>query len=439
VAVVSDGGQNDSSSEEMTLQELRHRDGSAAAELNRIRNSPSFRLGVLFIQAIESPLRIFRLPWDLIVLAIEVVRESRNKPREQREKKLSRTILFISGESIDFHRQERIVSLMDEVQLDDSSIEQVVLTIGESGSIKPNHSVQEFSLPSSRRDSSIWGGLFSEQVELLLSVHRPAVIVFDGNYPHRGLTRVLLDRPRHKAIWIQPEVSSIKENLRKFGGAFDEIITIKDFIPSPENELNLDLRESKPIFWSAKSIFPKRAAKEEMDIPLDVISVLFHPPHEPSVKQKAILHDMLVMLRNEGAIVSIKTSEASKRWLRSYPHSLIRPIPNPYDGSTVKGFDFGISDGTQPSMSQMVEAGIPFISVPRLGVKGDTPFHRSKSVERLGCALVVTDSNETSPEWVIRRMLNPIKRRRMRSSCKRASIGVGTIEYAEWLVDQIEI
>ena len=42
----------------LTLQELRHREGSAASELHRIRNSPSFRLGVLFIQAIESPLRI---------------------------------------------------------------------------------------------------------------------------------------------------------------------------------------------------------------------------------------------------------------------------------------------------------------------------------------------------------------------------------------------
>ena len=433
-----DGGLSDAAQQELTLQELRHRDGSAAAELHRIRNSPSFRLGVLFIQAIESPLRIFRLPWDLLVLGIELIRESKTKPLEPKEKKLNRSILFISGESTDFYRQGRVISLMNEVKLDDPSIEMIMLTIGESGLIRPDQSIQEYSLPPSRRDSSIWGGLFSEQVELLLSAHHPSLVVFDGAYPHRGLTRVLSDRPRHASVWIEPEVSDVKSHLKKNGGVFKEIVIPNDFISPINGVATLNLKTTKPILWSAKTMHSRRNAKDELDVDLNTISILFHPPHESSGRQIEILHTIFTRLRDEGAVISIKTSEASKRWLRSYPTSLMRPITNPYDGSTIQGFDFGICDGTQPAISQMVEAEIPFISVPRLGKKGDIPLLRSMAVEQLGCALVVSDKSETSPAWVVNRMLNPLKRRRMRSFCKRASLGEGTEEFAEWLVDQIK-
>ncbi len=314
-----------------------------------------------------------------------------------------------------------------------------MLTIGESGLIRPDQSVQEYSLPPSRRDSSIWGGLFSEQVELLLSAHHPSLVVFDGAYPHRGLIRVLSDRPKHESVWIQPEVSDVKSHLIKNGGIFNEIIILNDFI-SPINDVaTLNLKATKPILWLAKTKHSRRNAKDELDVDLNTISILFHPPHESSGRQIEILHTIFTRLRGEGAVISIKTSDASKRWLRSYPTSLMRPIINPYDGSTIQGFDFGICDGTQPAVSQMVEAEIPFISVPRLGKKGDTPLLRSMAVEQLGCALVVSDKHETSPAWVVNRMLNPLKRRRMRSFCKRASLGEGTEEFAEWLVDQIKV
>ena len=433
-----DGGLSDATQPELTLQELRHRDGSAAAELHRIRHSPSFRLGVLFIQAIESPLRIFRLPWDLMVLGIKIISESKTKSLEPMVKKLNRSILFISGESTDFYRQGRVISLMNEVKLDDPSIDMIMLTIGELGLIRPDKSIQEYSLPSSRRNSSIWGGLLSEQVELLLSAHHPSLVVFDGAYPHRGLTRVLSDRPRHTSVWIQPEVSDVKSHLIKNGGVFDEIVIPNDFLTSINDVPTLDLKTTKPILWPAKTKYSRRNAKDELDVDLNTLSVLFHPPDELSSRQTAILHTIFTRLRDEGVVISIKTSEASKRWLRSYPISLMRPIINPYSGSTIQGFDFGICDGTQPAISQMVEAEIPFISVPRLGIKGDIPLLRSKAVEQLGCALVVSDKSETSPVWVVNRMLNPLKRRRMRSFCKRASLGEGTEEFAEWLIDQIE-
>lgn len=422
----------------LTLQELRHREGSAASELHRIRNSPSFRLGVLFIQAIESPLRIFRLPWDLLVLGIEIIRESKSKSFEPKEEKFNRSILFISGESTDFYRQDRVISLMNEVKLDDPSIDMIMLTIGDSGLIRPEQSVLEYSLPSSRRSNSIWGGLFSEQVELLLSAHNPSLVVFDGAYPHRGLTRVLSDRPKHVSVWIQPEVNDVESHFIKNGGVFKEIVILNDYI-SPINDVStLNLKTTNPILWPAKTMYSRRIAKDELGVDLNTLSVLFHPPHESSNRQIAILHTILTRLRDEGAVISIKTSEASKRWLRSYPTSLLRPIINPYDGSTIQGFDFGICDGTQPAVSQMIEAEIPFITVPRLGIKGDIPLHRSKAVEQLGCALVVSDKSETSPTWVVNRMLNPLKRRRMRSFCKRSSLGEGTEEFAEWLVDQID-
>ena len=433
-----DSGLSDATQPELTLQELRHRDGSAAAELHRIRHSPSFRLGVLFIQAIESPLRIFRLPWDLMVLGIKIIRESKTKSLEPMVKKLTRSILFISGESTDFYRQGRVISLMNEVKLDDPSIDMIMLTIGELGLIRPDKSIQEYSLPSSRRNSSIWGGLLSEQVELLLSAHHPSLVVFDGAYPHRGLTRVLSDRSRHTSVWIQPEVSDVKSHLIKNGGVFDEIVIPNDFLTSINDVATLDLKTTKPILWPAKTKYSRRNAKDELNVDLNTLSVLFHPPDELSSRQTAILHTIFTRLRDEGVVISIKTSEASKRWLRSYPISLMRPIINPYSGSTIQGFDFGICDGTQPAISQMVEAEIPFISVPRLGIKGDIPLLRSKAVEQLGCALVVSDKSETSPVWVVNRMLNPLKRKRMRSFCKRASLGEGTEEFAEWLIDQIE-
>ena len=123
------------SDDEVNLRDLGQRDGTAAAELIRIRASPSFRLGVLFIRAIEKPLRILRLPWDIIHLIWQIATQSKQAELNREQNRLRKCIFLISGESMENYRQERSIALASELSTQEEEIEldgQVLTEIEES-------------------------------------------------------------------------------------------------------------------------------------------------------------------------------------------------------------------------------------------------------------------------------------------------------------------
>ena len=420
---------------EVNLRDINHRDGTAAAELIRIRASPSFRLGILFIQAIENPLRIIRLPWDIIYLIWQIIIQPKAIHSVHKSIQLRKCIFFISGESMDDSRQERTIALASELANQDADIELVHLTLGSPMLEQRSSKLLEYSLPSSRMSKEIWGGFLSEQISLILATHRPSIIIYDGEYPHRGIVRALESLSKEICIWIDPVNDDFTSN--------DEILnTFESIMISRDIFVKKSLRSQKkkrisPLFKKIKSQRTKLATRGDLDIPIESLSVFFSPPIKPSTQQNQIYQEILQLLKSEKAHICMDpTSYESNYWTRYYPRSFLRRLPSPISENWVKGVDFAIIDGSKSVMLKMIDANVPTITIPREKSRDNSEVRRSKKADHLGCAIMISD-NQTS-SWAVKKILNPIKRRRMIEACSQQKIENGIQQLSEWLLEQFD-
>lgn len=420
---------------EVNLRDINNRDGTAAAELIRIRASPSFRLGVLFIQAIENPLRIIRLPWDLIYLIWQIITQPKEIGSVHKSTQLRQSIFIISGESMDDYRQERSIALASELANQEAKIELVHLTLGSPMLEQRSSALLEYSLPSSRMSKEIWGGFLSEQISLILATHRPSIIIYDGEYPHRGIVRALENLSEEICIWIDPVNDDLASN-DEIQNTFESIIISRDIFVKKSLKKQKNKRIS-PLFKKIKSQRTKLATRRDLDIPIESLSVFFSPPSKPSTQQNQIYQEILQLLKSEKAHICMDpVSYESNYWTGNYPRAFLRRLPSPISKNWVKGIDFAIIDGSQSAMLKMIDANVPTITIPRQKSRDNSEVRRSKKADKLGCAIMISD-NQTS-SWAVKKILNPIKRRRMKEVCSQQEIKNGIQQLSEWLLEQFD-
>ena len=420
---------------EVNLRDINHRDGTAAAELIRIRASPSFRLGVLFIQAIENPLRIIRLPWDLIYLIWQIITQPKETGSVDKSTQLRQSIFIISGESMDDYRQERSIALASKLANQDTNIELVHLTLGTPMLEQRPSTLLEYSLPSSRMSKEIWGGFLSEQISLILATHRPSIIIYDGEYPHRGIVRALENLSNEHCIWIDPVNYDFTSN-DEIQSTFESIIISRDiFVNKSLN--NQQIKRISPLFKKIKSGRTKLVARGDLDIPIESLSVFFSPPSKPSTQQNQIYQEILQLLKSEKAHICMDpVSYESNNWAGNYPRALLRRLPSPISEMWLKAIDFAIIDGSQSAMLKMIDANVPTITIPRKSSRDNSEVRRSEKADKLGCAIMISD-NQTS-SWAVKKIMNPIKRRRMKEACSQQKIENGIQQLSEWLLQQFD-
>jgi len=372
------------------------------------------------------------------VLIIEILRESRVDSEEDDESMvLNRSIFLLSGDSIDDYRQERIISMALELFEADSGLEIIHLSLGAPMLGPRPPTLLEYSLPSSRMGSEMWGGLLSEQISLLLIAHRPAIFLYDGEYPHRGIIRALRDRPNQLSIWVEPSVEDSSIHHRDSGGAFDHHVVPSD----PFIDHLMTPKEVKlvpPLFRANQSQRGMMKVRRELDISSDATVVFFHPPRRPSKRQTSVFKSLLSRLSKERVILCMNPAEFSTERVGDYPRALIRSLATPMGGEWSSAIDFAVIDGSQSMILKMIDAEIPSISVPRLGVRDDVDHRRAEAASNAGCSLMIADAKTISPEWALRKMLNPIKRRRMRDSCRSVTLESGMQEFSTWLLDHLD-
>ena len=422
------------SGDEVNLRDLGQRDGTAAAELIRIRASPSFRLGVLFIRAIEKPLRILRLPWDIIHLIWQIATQSKQAELNPEQNRLRKCIFLISGESMENYRQERSIALASELSTQEEEIELVHLSLGPPMIEERISTLLEYSLPSSRMSKEIWGGFLSEQISLILATHRPSIIVYDGEYPHRGIIRALDKCSEENCIWIDPS-NSLSDIQKESYETFDFIVSSSDIFLGHALKAN-QLKQTPPLFKKIKSQRSKLETRKELDIPTDALTVFFHPPTKPSAKQNLIFQELQQLLLNEKAIICMNPiSNDSRKWVGNYPRSLFRRLSTPISEHTITAMDLAITDSSQSMMLKMIDANVPIITIPRQHSRENAELRRATNADSLGCSIMISNDNSQSSSWALRKILNPIKRRRMKENCSQQQIGYGLGELSEWLLN----
>lgn len=197
-------------------------------EVERLRSSFSFQFGNIFVQSFERPITLPLLPFRIIGFLMK--KAFGKKDHVTLPTKITRNcVVGYSADSdrgIHFNRMERILS-----ELRTHDIETVHITNDrEIRSFKKIESHSLYSIPPRIEFENMIPRTWNKQVEQIVSgildTFHPRTILFDGDYPFRGILNAISLRPEMNRFWIRESLLNFKTSTLPVDGfdTFDAIV-----------------------------------------------------------------------------------------------------------------------------------------------------------------------------------------------------------------------
>jgi hypothetical protein len=206
---------------------MSRREETLRLEVDRLRNSFSFQFGNLFVQAIERPITLPLLPFKVLAFLFKSTKQE--KKLEAGVNKITRNCIVgysaDSPRSIHFDRMEVILR-----ELRSQDIQTVHVTNDRSACLLDNsnsHSI--YTIPSrSHFDDMIprtWNKKLENIFSGILDTFHPRTMIFDGDYPFRGVLNAVALRPEMNRFWVRESLLNFKISSLPID-AFDEFDAI---------------------------------------------------------------------------------------------------------------------------------------------------------------------------------------------------------------------
>ena len=198
--------------EYLELTRVSRREEDLREEVNRLRNSFSFQFGNVFVRAIERPITIPLLPFSVVHFMYKRAFKDKNSTRKKTE--ITRNcIIGYSAESprgIHFERMEIILE-----ELRKFGIQTIHVTNdSEIRSYEKLESHSLYSIPSRLHFNDMIPRTWNRKIERIFSgildTFHPRTMIFDGDYPFRGVLNSISLRPEMNRFWIRESLLNFK-------------------------------------------------------------------------------------------------------------------------------------------------------------------------------------------------------------------------------------
>jgi len=196
-------------------------------EITRLRNTYSFRLGLMLTNAFfRKPWLIPLLPFQFIKLNLDFIRKNRTstgKAFNSYERDEKTLMLYVASEG-GKAACDRAIDVAKN-WLSKSRRHHIVIVSSNTGMVafdEPNMSLYMLPDPKSNRVVSKKGWNLSCENVLYRAIHShaPSRFIFDGPYPYRGILNAIGSVREMDTIWITSERTE-EEILRKCAQNFD--------------------------------------------------------------------------------------------------------------------------------------------------------------------------------------------------------------------------
>jgi hypothetical protein len=214
--------------EYLEISRTSKREENLKNEVERLRSSFSFQFGNIFVQSFERPVTLPLLPFKIIGFMAKKAFGKKNHVTPPT--KITRDcVVGYSADSfrgVHFNRMERILS-----EFRTHGIETVHITNDrEIRSFKKVESHSLYSIPPrsefARMIPRTWNKKVEQIVSSILDTFHPRTILFDGDYPFRGILNAISLRPEMNRFWIRESLLNFKTSTLPVDGfdTFDAII-----------------------------------------------------------------------------------------------------------------------------------------------------------------------------------------------------------------------
>ena len=396
-------------------------------QLERIRESPSLRLGSHITKAMRQPWRapflIITLPWQMLMIGLEMLGRRPVKSNEKDEPSVvdynpSNTIVMFPTNGVGFGHFTRMLALAKRMKKKDTTLEVVFFTTMPTLHLLKPHGIAAHHISGPKHfanlESSDWNALVEEELTLCLETHKPKQFIFDGAFPYRGMLRAIQQHPMKK-IWVRrgmfrKDATNIPVDSIEH---FDLLVRPGDSAPIDANEerkMTVERLECNPIlFADQEELYPREHLRNQLGIPMDsIVAYVQLGAGEINDIESDLDMSVRLLLSNPDVYVVVGESMIGNRLnitgervrtLRDYPNSLY-----------FNAFDFAIMAGGYNSYHEAIAFNLPTICIPNQSTGMDDQVARAMVAGDVGAMLIVQDVNEEKLSIAIETMLVSSKR-----------------------------
>ena len=390
--------------------EIESRSRRLERELDRLRTSPSLRLGAHITEAMRRPWRApflpFTLPFMMLKIGLEMLGKlpAPSTPALPRlESTSNHTVVMFPTNGVGFGHFTRMLALAKRMRREDSELEIVFFT-----TMPTLHILKEAGFPAhhisgpnhfSGLDSTRWNGLLEEELNLCFDVHKPKMFIFDGAFPYRGMLRAIADCANMQKVWMRRGMFRKGSTIPVDSiGHFDLIVHPGDSMPLTTSEVEhaVEVVTCPPIVMlDEDEMLSRVAARHRLSLPLDARVVYLQLGageindinSEVRMTVEALTsHDDVHIVVGESMIGErLDISMDRVHIIRDYPNSMY-----------FRAFDASVQAGGYNSFHETRNYGLPTLFYPNMETGMDDQLARCRVAESEGWGSIIVERDQDS-------------------------------------------
>ena len=370
----------------------------------RLRQTVSFRLGLHLTTAVRRPWRLLALPisfpWLAFRLGLERLgrRPAMLPDVGSTETARSRSVVLFPTNGVGFGHFTRMYALAKQLREADSGLEIIFFTTMPTLHIPYAEDFPTYHLAGRGKhetmEASTWNGLVEDMLHTVLDVHRPAVFVFDGAFPYRGMLNAILQEPNMHRIWVRRGMFRKGSRIPVDSiTCFDLLVRPGDALPPALDGIEVSTEQldvETMLLIEPEGMLDRQAARRRLGLPSDARAVYVQlgagriNDIESEVRRVVdALHaqpDVHVVLGESMLGARLDVDLDRIHLLRDYPNALY-----------LKAFDASVQAGGYNSFHEMRSLRLPTLFLPNLSTGMDDQVARCNIAVQEGWGCVNLD------------------------------------------------
>ncbi len=242
-----------------------------------------------------------------------------------------------------------------------------------------------------------WNLLFYKTLRMVLSIHRPSGLIFDGTMPYLGLRRVMRGVGSVRYVWVKRGLYKsgiVHAQLERDIKRFDFVISPGELVDDFSSGLSVgNVNKVPPIaLLDREDLLGRVLARNILRIPQDAVCV-YVQLGAGNINGVAGLQSKIVeCLRRRNVQVVLGQSPIS---LKFEPDLLADCVIVDYPNSKYfRAFDFAILAAGYNSVCESVMLGLPTLFVPNMDTGADDQLLRAEMSTEFGPYKVLVGTDD---------------------------------------------
>lgn len=384
---------------------IRKQMGRHQREIQRLRNTVSFRLGKHLTDAFRQPWRLPLLPVTFPLYAFTLGLErigKRAQIRASSDDSVSyegkNCVVLFPTNGVGFGHFTRMYAMARQLRRLDPETEIVFFTpmptlhVPYADDFATYHMAGRYKF--SNMPTSTWNGLVEEHLMMILETHQPKTFVFDGAFPYRGMLSAIARFSGMKRVWVRRGMfrkgASVPVDSIQF---FDAVVHPSDAVDQPKIDTVdhgvASINVPPMLMFDSDQMMERNAARHRLGLPLDstVWYVQLGAGRINDIDSEIRITVEQLLVSSPSSYVVIGESMLGQRIQFSHPNvRVLRDYPN---AMYFSAFDGAVQAGGYNSFHEMRACSMPTLFYPNMETGMDDQLARCHVAVEEGWGVVV--------------------------------------------------